>query len=449
MSRIKKQAATSSRVVATVPTFRSGWVSFLKPISIWLLALGLVYGLVFLRDLPARANQIDFSHYYVSALAMRQGIDPYTTDLKPLASSLRLDIAEMNHGTYPPTFILCFEPLTLLSPLSAYWLWIALNVGFFATVLYLLLDGLPGDTELRLALAGLAIFYTPITDNFFYAQTQILILLLLVLFVRWLRSGRHVLAGFVLAFAGLLKVFPLILIGYLVLRRQSKALVYTGLGLILGGVVTFAFVGIRRSLHFLEVLPFLTSPNWLARFTNLNLSAMVSHLLWFGSTDPRLEVARRVTVVIAELAILALTARATLRSPKLSDDSDDHVIALWIVTATLLSPTVWMHYLVLLLIPFAVLVRQRLRGDASRRAAWLGVGSYVIAELLMAIYLGFGQLADWTQRLPVWTPIPSMIGWSLSLLLAYAAAYFLAVDTIPPPAPASGQASRRQARCRA
>ena len=244
-----------------------------------------------------------------------------------------------------------------------------------------------------------------------------------------MKAERHALAGSVLAFAGLLKVFPLILVGYLILRRQGKAIVYTGLGLILGGLVTFALVGIRRSLHFLDALPFLTSPQWLARFTNLNLGAMVSHLLWIGSADPGLDFARRVTVAIAGLTILALTVRATLRSSKLADNSDDHVIALWVVTAILLSPTVWMHYLVLLIIPFAGLVRQRLRGEASARAAWLGVASYLIAELLMAIYFGFGQLADWTQRLPYWTPIPSMVGWSFSLLLAYAAAYFLAVDT--------------------
>jgi hypothetical protein len=376
-----------------------------------------------------RADQIDFSHYYVSALAMRQGIDPYFTDLKPLAVSLGLDVAEMTIGTYPPTFILCFEPLTLLSPLSAYWLWMGLNVLSLAIALYLLFDSFPKDTELRLAFTGLALLYAPVSENFFYAQTQILILLLLILFARALKSGHDALAGSLLAFAGLLKIFPLILVGYLVLRRRGKALLYTGLGLILGGTITFALVGVHRSLHFLDVLPFLTSPEWLTSLTNLNLGAMASHLLWMGSAGPGIQFARRATVVIAELTILALTVYATLTSREQPARGDDHVFALWVATAILLSPTVWMHYMVLLLILFAVLLGHHLRGETSLRAAWFGAGSYLIAELGMAFYLGIGQLIDWSGTPPNWTRLPSLIAWPVSLLLAYAAAYFLAVDT--------------------
>ncbi len=440
MSRIKKQAA-SNRAVATVPTPQSGWVSFLKRISIWLLTLALAYAISLLWNYRGRANQIDFSHYYVSALAMRQGIDPYVTDLTPLATSLGLDVAEMNHATYPPTFVLCFEPLTLLSPLSAYWLWIAMNVLFLATALYLLLDGFPRDTKLRLSLVGLAILYTPVTYHFYYAPTSILILLLLILFMRWLKSERCALAGYMLALAVLLKVFPAILIGYLLLRRQGKAIVYTGLGLFVGGAVTLTLAGVERSLHFFQVLPFLTSPLWLSRTGNMALGAMVSRLFWFsaGLGGPGVEFARRVAVVMAELAILALTVRATLASSRLSDNGDERVIALWVVTAILLSPTAWIHYLVLLLIPFALLVRQRLRGEASLRATRLGLASYLITEVLVvvvsAVSLGFRETAKWA-------PLAAMVGWSLSLLLAYAAAYFLAVDTMHTPVAATGRTPR-------
>ena len=131
MSRIKKQAA-SNGVVATVPVYQSAWFARLRRASIWVAALALLYLFFLLRELPQLANQTDFSHYYVSALIMRQGIDPYTTDITPQAKSLGLNVEEMNIGTYPPTFILCFEPLTLLPPRPAYWLWIAMNVLFLS-----------------------------------------------------------------------------------------------------------------------------------------------------------------------------------------------------------------------------------------------------------------------------------------------------------------------------
>jgi hypothetical protein len=438
MSRIKKQAAPD-RVVATVPVYQSGWFARLRRSSIWLAALALAYMVFLLRDLQ-RANQADFSHYYVSALAMRNGIDPYITDLKPLAASLGLDVEEINIGTYPPTFILCFEPLTWLSPLPAYWLWIAINIVFLAAACCLLLDGLPRDTDLRLALVGLAILYAPITYNFYYAQTQIVILLLLILFMRWLGSGRHALAGFMLAAATLFKVFPAILIGYLVLRRQGKAIAYVGLGLIVGGAVTLTLVGVERSLHFYKVLPFLTSPFWLSRSDNVALEAMLSRPFWFlaNSDGAGVEFVRRATVVIGELAVMALTVRTTLRSSR-SANSDEPVIALWIVTAILLSPTAWIHYLVLLLMPFAVLLRQRLCGGASLRSARLGLASYQIAEVLIVVLIA-GNLAF--EKLPNSVRFGEMVGWSLSLLLAYGAAYLLAADTMPPPAAATARASR-------
>ena len=69
-----------------------------------------------LAALPGRANKWDYSIYYSSALAMRQGMNPYTTDLTPLAHSLGFELDKINHATDPPTFVMCFVPLTLLAP---------------------------------------------------------------------------------------------------------------------------------------------------------------------------------------------------------------------------------------------------------------------------------------------------------------------------------------------
>jgi len=426
-----KNSTAANRTGETAPASGSLFASLLRRGSIWLLAVALIYAFELFRDFSALSTQIDFSHYYASALAMREGIDPYTTDLTPIAASLGLDLAEMKLATYPPTFVLCFEPLTLLPPVPAHWVWAGMNVVFLAIALYLLLDGLPADTDLRLALAGLAILYAPVTDNFFYAQTQILILLLLVLFMRWMKSGRYALAGSALALAVLLKVFPAVLVCYLVLRRKERAIAYTGLGVVLGGVVTLVLVGVARSLHFLQVLPFLISSDFLGRPENVALAAMVTHLFRAVSQAARLELARRVAVLIADLGLLALTAHATLKSSKLSDGGDEHVIALWVVATVLLSPTAWMHYLVLFLLPFAVFVRLHLRGEAPPVAAGLELASYSIVELLMVVYLALGALAGWMRQVPAWAPVPSMVGWNISLLLAYAGAYLLAVQTMP------------------
>jgi len=86
---------------------------------------------------------------------------------------------------------------------------------------------------------------------------------------------------------------------------------------------------------------------------------------------------------------------------------------------------------VLLLVPYAVLLRQHLRGQASRRATGLGLASYLVAELLMVVYLMPAISMGATERdVRFWV---TMLGWPLCLLLAYAAAYSMAVDTTPSP----------------
>ena len=446
-----RNRANVNPALANAPARRWRRSSLSGPVSILITVAALVYAFYLLRALPARANKLDFSHYYVSALMMRLGINPYATDIKPLASSLGLKVNAITLATYPPTFLLLFEPLTLLSPLPAFWLWSGMGMVFLAMSLCLLLDGLPEHHGLRLSLVGLVILYPPITNNFVWGQTQLMLLFLFTLFMRWLASGRHALAGSIVGLAGLLKVFPLLLVGYLLARRQWKAIFYAGLVLVAGGLLTLALIGVDRSLDFLTVLPSITSQRWLGRPTNVALGAMISHIFWYSAATrmdslagigthlrPGLELARRVTVLLAQLTVLVLTVYATFRSSsassRLSDNRDEPVIALWVVSAVLLTPTAWIHYLVLLLIPYAVLLRQHLRGEASPRATWLGLASFVVGELLMAVDLVPTTLPAASERMlrdfGFWA---TLIGWPVSLLLAYAAIYSLAVEDKTPP----------------
>lgn len=191
-------------------------------ILLWLLAFSSVLRLAF--ELPTKFA--DFNHYYVSALALREGMNPYVTRLDyPMAWSLGLDLGGINKATYPPTFVLCFEPLTYLPPHTAYWTWIGLNVAAFAAVLYLLLAvETPLEARSATAFLALTLIYPPLYQQFYYGETQALILLLAVLMMVCAERDFNVAAGLPLAFAGMLKVFPFVLAGYLACRRQWSAL---------------------------------------------------------------------------------------------------------------------------------------------------------------------------------------------------------------------------------
>ncbi len=86
-----------------------------SPIIVALWVGAILHALLIFGQVRGRVTHWDFSHYYSSALAMRAGLNPYTTDLRPLGRALGIE--GIDHATYPPALLLCFEPLTLMKDL--------------------------------------------------------------------------------------------------------------------------------------------------------------------------------------------------------------------------------------------------------------------------------------------------------------------------------------------
>jgi Glycosyltransferase family 87 len=395
------------------------WVLANKPVILVVIWLGAIMHLaaVFAK-LPQRAAQTDFSVYYTSATMLRAGLNPYTTDITPAARRLGLDVGPLTHDDSMPFFLLCFAPLTRLSPKAAYWVWFGTNSAVLALVIVLLLQGLGRG---KLLLAALMLPYQPVAEHFAYARTEILILLMLVLMLHWLEEGHDGAAGLILALAGALRAFPLVLAGYLLLRGQWRALFYTAVGLAIISIITVAMLGLPLCASFVNGALFSAQYQFAAMFLDVSLSAFVSRLFWYPMgphLGHSLEVLRGVAVVSADLAVLVLTIRVTLAS---SDKS--RAFSLWIVTSILLSPIAWVHYMVLVFILFAQLALAASQGRCSDRAIWAMLASYVLLKipndlLEMArhrhspvFFFGIGELYFFT------------------LVLAYLSAYWLAADS--------------------
>ncbi len=395
-------------------------------------AMALLYAFGMLRNTTRGFDRADFSCYYSWARAARENLNPYTADLEPTAARFHLNMEGMEGADYPPTFILLFEPLASLSPKSAYWIWTGVNVAALAAVLLMLLGGDSGlDLRLRLILAALAIFYYPIRINFHWAQPQPLLLLMLLLAGRWLGRGEEAAAGGMLALAGLIKIFPLFMAGYLVAGRRWRALLFTGVGLALGAAVTMAIIGLPITLASGARLANVANGQWLVTHHKADSEELVS----FGNFVSRLLFqvtgahpgsalgrGRGLIGVLAALALMFVTVRATLTRPA-GRNRDERAFALWIATTVLVAPTAWIHYMVLLLVPLAELALAANRGEASRRALWMGGASYALAQVAP------GAFAVFKVILPAAVAGPLVQNWFPCVaLLAYGSAYCLAVD---------------------
>jgi hypothetical protein len=152
--------------------------------TVVLALIAIAYCVALAIRLQTRWYDLDFSAYYYWAYALRTGGNPYSTDLEPLATRLGLMSSGITHADYPPTFILCFEPLTLVRPEIAYWIWTGLNLLILLAAVAVLLNDLASDGLILVTFAALAILYEPVSENFFWSQAQIVLLLLLALNLR-------------------------------------------------------------------------------------------------------------------------------------------------------------------------------------------------------------------------------------------------------------------------
>ena len=395
------------------------------PACLWLLALIDIAHFFPLLDHQGLRN--DFSIYMLSGLAFNADENPYRTNFDSEAKKIGLEDGSVTHATDPPTFILLFSPLSKMPPQKAFWVWTLVNcAALIAAMLLLVGPGSGLSASIGWSFVALVTLYPPVLSSFYGGQNKILILLLFAMVIRWMRNGHDAAAGCALAVAALIRLFPLLIMGYLLIERRWRILQFTIIGLIVGILVTLVFFGITNTASFIRGVGLLTAQRWLSERRDIALDAYISRWFWtFGGMQlaPRYEILRRIAIVLADLFILFVTVRATL-CVKAGGDHNFRLFSLWVVTSVMLSPIAWVHYLVLLLIPFAQIASAYSAREASPRALWSAVISIGLIFLTISPWGEFGYFTN------LW--LSSTFGECafLSLAAAYLSAYFFAVDQL-------------------
>ncbi len=415
---------------------------------IWIFALLVLIGT--LTRMPGQWHRRDFSNYYESAWAMRHGIDPYSTNLTPIGVQLGLETNWLVHASETPPFLLCFEPLTRMRPRVAFWIWIAINFSALAIAMYLLLvrrRGLSGRTALLLA--GLMLMSAPVNLNFYWGQSQLIVLALMVAAMRAMERERDGAAGLLIAAAALLRAYPLLLVGYFVIRRKWRAVIFATAGIAAGGFATLAILGLPQTLGFIHGALWLTDYRVVTRVDNLSLGPFVSRMFWsLTGTAPgsSADWIRRAAIAAADVVVLGLTIRATL-AVSYRRDPDWRIYSLWIATAVMLTPVGWHHYLVLLAIPFVQMVASASEDRSSSRAIWMAAMAYFLSAISLRAFSRFMVPPPTAFQLAVPWLVRALEETSfVALLTGYIAAYWFATDQFRVPvtvvAPASAGDSR-------
>jgi hypothetical protein len=392
----------------------------------WVLALlwlvVLLYAARFaIFELPSPPHFTDFNHYYTATLALRGGSNPYVTKFGALGRSLGLELSGLDMENQPPTLLLFFEPLTRLSPYSAYWTWVAISLAALVIAVCLLVRESSLDARQAILFGALLFLYPPVYEHFVFANMQIAITLLIAIAIRCLERGADRCAGLSLALAMALKAYPALLAIYLVCRRRWRTLLWMVIWGGIIGLLTLWGVG-PVSFSFLNTFGFTTARHFLDNPGFFSINSMVSRLFWHGNLPltPGADAMRRAAVVVSELALFALTVSATASA---APDRGWRAFSLWVPTMILLSPIAEPHYLVLLVVPFAAIAGAAARGEADPRVIYTAIASYVVALSRYPLTL----LHHYVVGSAAFFRIANQF-WFLAAALAYLAAYWLATS---------------------
>jgi len=344
--------------------------------------------------LPEYVQRKDVLQEYVMARAIREGVDPYLpTDVLAERYVEGPSGTRLEHPTpHPPTVAMLFLPLSLLGFEAAAALWLLLELVCLVAAVALLAraTGARLSVAATVGVAAALLNWYPLWVEM--ALGQLTVPLLAIVAAAWLalRRSRWLLSGALVGFGLLVKpvLAPLLLLFVIRGRRRALAsalLVVGGGYLAAGWVLGFATLG----RYFTVVLP-QVSHLYRASWRNISAPAVAwkaldgtSHGLDGLTSLPALLYAPRLAAGAA--AVLPLVLALLGLWSVVATHSVDAALAVLVGVSVLVGPVSWPHYLVLLLVPAAVLTR------------WLVVNGFPARATNWALGIGILLSADWAR----------------------------------------------------
>lgn len=370
----------------------------------------------------------DFFQEWAAARNRFQGLPIYTSQRITLEKYLGLasnpnDRFFIEINAHPPTAVLLGMPFAGLRFTDAFALWNVLSLLFLAASVGLIVRqlALPFSIWDLLAAITILLLCYPFWHQMVHGQLNLLLLLLLTGAWTADRNARPHWAGTLAAVATAIKLFPGFIFVYFLLRREWRA-VRTGLIVLAGTTVLTAHIlgpDAYRS-YFLEVLP--RTCHWRSEWSNLSLSGIWFKLFGAAVQGAPMEIqplvhAPALALVGVCITLLVVTAILALRARQLRPEQDwDLLYALTMIGMLLVSPITWDHYLLLLVLPVAVLWQRLPRGGIGREAvvlllAVLSIKVWLVVEHGL-ILLDAAHLANNSHRWLV-TPLETVTALSV------------------------------------
>ena len=236
---------------------------------------------------------------------------------------------------YPPPFAVAFAPFALLTSSTGVWIWTAACVVMSVAAIRIL----PVDPSVRWAVLLLAGIDWPVV--YAIKLGQVGPMLLLAFAAGWRLLSSEAALGAVSAIGTLVKVQPALLFGWALLTGRGRMI---GFGLAASAaavIVTLPIVGVGAWLDYVQIIGRVSAP--VTTPHTMTLGAVVYQV---GASEG-LAATVQIVAMGATVAVWAYAARRR---------AADVGYLTTIVASQLLSPLLWDHYAILLLLPVAWLL---------------------------------------------------------------------------------------------
>lgn len=312
---------------------------------------------------------------------------------------------------YPPFFALVMGPITGIFIGIAIQIWRAANAVLLLASAFMLWrwSRRPLRAWSTIALIYMILAFQPMADTLGYAQVDIIILFGLCAALLPLARGRWGWFGAALALPAVIKLYPAYILGVALTARRWRSLLGFAGAFVLLTAASVAILGLPVHLTFLrDVLPYSGGgTGWVENQTiNGFLNRLLDDSIRLLPDTPGL--ARTLTYAGAGIVTLLTVLRSRRMTPEAS-------MGLWIVSMLIILPASWIHYEVVLLIPFYQLF---VRIEHSPTALpWRAALLYILSWALLC-YGNQWTFYDGVLHGPAWELVLSYKLYALMLLWA-------------------------------
>lgn len=239
---------------------------------------------------------------------------------------------------YPPPFALAIVPLAIVGGDAAIWIWTGLLIAAFLASVALL----PVGRTVRWLILLLGALDWPLLYSLKLGQVGPILFLLFAIGWRWLDRPR--LLGSTIGLGALIKIQPGLLVAWAALTGRWGACL-VALAVVLGGAVAITVAaGTQPWFDYPALLGRVAAP--LTTPHNFTPGAIA----WQVGASP--EVAAVIQAIAIATAVAAIVAAVRLTTKEAS-------YLVTVVGSQLISPVLWDHYALLLLLPVAWLLQRR------------------------------------------------------------------------------------------